>query len=99
MTDERVLVTGGTGCIGAWVVRNLVHEHVPVLVLTSSGRDDRLRLILDDAERDAISFVAADISDIAALELAADGTASTGSSTWPGCSSRSARPTRSGGPR
>ena len=71
MTDERVLVTGGTGCIGAWVVRNLVHEHVPVLVLTSSGRDDRLRLILDDAERGAISFVTADISDIAALESAA----------------------------
>jgi nucleoside-diphosphate-sugar epimerase len=71
MTDERVLVTGGTGCIGSWVVRNLVQEHIPVVVLTSSGRDDRLRLILTDAERDEISFVTADISDIAALESAA----------------------------
>ena len=71
MTDERFLVTGGTGCIGSWVVRNLVQEHVPVVVLTSSGRDDRLRLILTDAERDEISFVTGDISEIAALEEAA----------------------------
>ena len=70
MTDERVLVTGGTGCIGSWVVRNLVQEHIPVVVLTSSGRDDRLRLILTDAERDEIRFVTGDISDIAALESA-----------------------------
>ncbi len=70
MTDERVLVTGGTGCIGSWVVRNLVQEHVPVVVLTSSGRDDRLRLILTDAERAAIRFVTGDISDITTLESA-----------------------------
>jgi nucleoside-diphosphate-sugar epimerase len=70
MTDDRVLVTGGTGCIGSWVVRNLVQEHIPVVVLTSSGRDDRLRLILTDAERDEIRFVTGDISDIAALESA-----------------------------
>ena len=70
MTDDRVLVTGGTGCIGSWVVRNLVQEHIPVVILTSSGRDDRLRLILPDAERDEIRFVTGDISDIAALESA-----------------------------
>ncbi len=70
MTDERVLVTGGTGCIGSWVVRNLVQEHVPVVVLTSSQRYERLRLILTDAELDGITFLAGDISDIAALESA-----------------------------
>jgi nucleoside-diphosphate-sugar epimerase len=47
-----------------------VQEHIPVVVLTSSGRDDRLRLILTDAERDEIRFVTGDISDIAALESA-----------------------------
>jgi nucleoside-diphosphate-sugar epimerase len=34
VADERVLVTGGTGCIGSWIVRNLVQENVPVVVLT-----------------------------------------------------------------
>ena len=70
MGDERVLVTGGTGCIGSWVVRNLVQEHVPVLVLTSTERFERLRLILTDAELARISFVTGDISDLATLEAA-----------------------------
>ena len=46
MADERFLVTGGTGCIGSWVVRALVREGVPVTVLASSGNVDRLELIL-----------------------------------------------------
>ena len=71
MADERVLVTGGTGCIGSWVVRNLVQEHVPVLVLTSSERRQRLELILTDAEFDRISFVTGDIPDLETLDAAA----------------------------
>ena len=71
MADERVLVTGGTGCIGSWVVRNLVREHVPVLVLTSSERRQRLELILTDAELDRISFVTGDILDLETLDAAA----------------------------
>jgi nucleoside-diphosphate-sugar epimerase len=68
--DERILVTGGAGCIGSWVVRNLVQEHVPVLVLTSTERFERLRLILTDAELARINFVTGDISDLATLEAA-----------------------------
>ncbi len=30
MTREHFLVTGALGCIGAWTVRNLVREGVPV---------------------------------------------------------------------
>ncbi len=37
MKDERFLVTGGTGCIGAWVFRDLVRESVPVTVVTGHG--------------------------------------------------------------
>ena len=50
MADERFLVTGGTGCIGSWVVRGLVREGVPVTVVTTGRRMDRLRLILSAAE-------------------------------------------------
>lgn len=70
MADERVLVTGGTGCIGSWVVKNLLEEGVPVVVLTSGQRFGRLRLILTDAEFDRIDFVAGDIGDLATLESA-----------------------------
>ena len=42
MADERFLVTGGTGCIGSWVVRGLAREGVPVTVITTGRRRDRL---------------------------------------------------------
>jgi UDP-glucuronate 4-epimerase len=71
MPDERVLITGGTGCIGSWIVRNLVREDVPVLVLSASGRVQRLKLILTRDEFDRITFVAGDISELEALEAAA----------------------------
>ena len=68
MADERFLVTGGTGCIGSWVVRALVREGVPVTVLASSGRVDRLRLILSPAELAAVSVIRGDVTDVDALE-------------------------------
>ncbi len=71
MADERVLVTGGTGCIGSWVVRNLVQEDVPVVVLTTGRRFERLKLILSDAEFDRITVVTGDVSDVGLLESAA----------------------------
>jgi nucleoside-diphosphate-sugar epimerase len=70
MENERVLVTGGTGCIGSWVVRNLVQEDVSVVILTAGGHDERLRLILTPAELAGITFVTGDIVDLAALEEA-----------------------------
>ncbi|HET9520912.1 MAG TPA: SDR family oxidoreductase, partial [Candidatus Limnocylindrales bacterium] len=71
MPDERVFVTGGTGCIGSWIVRNLVREDVPVVVLTSSRKVQRLKLILTPEELERITFVAGDISELGTLEAAA----------------------------
>jgi UDP-glucuronate 4-epimerase len=71
VSEERVLVTGATGCIGSWVVRNLLQEGVEVVALTSSQRFERLKLILSEAEFHSIAFVNADITDIASLENAA----------------------------
>jgi nucleoside-diphosphate-sugar epimerase len=70
VADERYLVTGGTGCIGSWVVRNLVRESIPVTVLTSHGSLDRLRLILSEKELAAVEIVSGDITDLALLEEA-----------------------------
>ena len=46
MADDRFLITGGTGCIGSWVVRGLVREGAPVTVVSTGRRRDRLELIL-----------------------------------------------------
>ena len=55
MSDEGVLVTGGTGCIGSWIARNLVPEDVPVVVLTAGQRFQRLKLVLTGAEQLAVT--------------------------------------------
>jgi UDP-glucuronate 4-epimerase len=68
MADERFLVTGGTGCIGAWVVRGLVREGAGVTVVSAHGSDARLRLILTDEELARVQVVGADVCDLAALE-------------------------------
>ena len=68
MTDERFLVTGGTGCIGSWVVRSLVRDSVPVVVLSSGTNLGRLRLILTDQEFERVVLVRGDIADLPALE-------------------------------
>ena len=46
---EKFLVTGALGCIGAWTVKRLVAEGVPVWTYDLPGEPHRLRLIMDDA--------------------------------------------------
>jgi nucleoside-diphosphate-sugar epimerase len=66
--EERFLVTGALGCIGAWVVRNLVRAHVPVTVFDLASDPHRLRLIMSPDEVAQVRFIAGDITDLAALE-------------------------------
>ena len=44
--DERFLVTGALGCIGAWTVRALVREGAQVTTFDLGSDDRRLRLIM-----------------------------------------------------
>jgi nucleoside-diphosphate-sugar epimerase len=66
--DERFLVTGALGCIGAWVVRRLVREGVPVTAFDLGENDGRLRLIMGPEELERIAFVRGDVTDLEALE-------------------------------
>lgn len=70
MSEERFLVTGATGCIGVWVLRNLVREQVPVAVLDLHSRRHRLQLVLNDDEIAHIQFLQGDISDYFMVENA-----------------------------
>jgi len=69
---ERFLVTGANGCIGAWVVRQLIEESTPVVALDASTDEHRLRLLLDDDALAALPRVQADITDLVAVERALD---------------------------
>ena len=69
MTDnERILVTGSAGCIGAWAVRELVHEGTPVVAYDIAEDPHRLRLILSGEELAAVVFRRGDIRDRSAVE-------------------------------
>jgi UDP-glucuronate 4-epimerase len=63
VTTERFLVTGALGCIGAWAVKRLIEEGVPVTTYDLPGNPHRLRLIMDDATLEKVHMVSGDITD------------------------------------
>ncbi len=65
---ERFLVTGALGCIGAWTVARLVREGRPVVALDLGSDRRRLQALMTPHELEAVTFVAGDITDLAALE-------------------------------
>jgi UDP-glucuronate 4-epimerase len=70
--DERFLVTGALGCIGAWTVRALVQDGVPVVAFDLGSDARRLRLIMTDEELAKVTFVQGDITELAEVEAALD---------------------------
>jgi nucleoside-diphosphate-sugar epimerase len=67
MPSEHFFVTGGMGCIGAWVIRNLVQAGVPVTVFDLSTDDHRLKLIMNEEELARVKFIRGDITDTAVV--------------------------------
>jgi nucleoside-diphosphate-sugar epimerase len=68
MSEERFFVTGALGCIGAWVVRNLVREGISVTVFDLASNPHRMKLIMSEDELKRVNFVIGDITDFAAIE-------------------------------
>jgi nucleoside-diphosphate-sugar epimerase len=68
---SRFLVTGACGCVGAWVVSELVSSGREAVSLDLSAEPRRLRLLLGEAA-EAVSHIVADITELAALERAVE---------------------------
>ena len=68
--EERFLITGALGCIGAWAVRTLVRAGVPTTIFDLGGSDHRLRLLLSDEELGRVRLIRGDIAELAAVEAA-----------------------------
>ena len=66
--EESFLVTGALGCIGAWVVRNLVQSGTPVAVFDLASDPHRLRLIMQPDEVARVRFITGDVTDLAAFQ-------------------------------
>jgi nucleoside-diphosphate-sugar epimerase len=60
----RVLLTGGYGCIGSWIVRNLLERGDQVWIYDLKEDPHRLRLILDEEQLRTVGFVCGDVTDL-----------------------------------
>ena len=72
MPAECFLITGAMGCIGAWVIRNLVREGVAVVAFDLASEPRRLKLIMTPDELARVTFVRGDITELSSLEQALD---------------------------
>jgi len=70
--EERFLVTGALGCIGAWTVRALVREGVPVVAFDLGRNLRRLEQIMAPDELARVRLVVGDITDLPAVEATLD---------------------------
>ncbi len=70
MASEHFFLTGGMGCIGAWVIRNLVQSRVPLTVFDLSTDRHRLELIMSAEEIAQAAYVTGDITDTVAVTQA-----------------------------
>ena len=63
MSNEHFFVTGAMGCIGAWVIRNLVQSGAGVTVFDLSSDQHRPKLVMTEKELASVRFIAGDITD------------------------------------
>jgi nucleoside-diphosphate-sugar epimerase len=66
----RVLLTGGYGCIGSWIVRRLLQRGDGVWIYDLKEDPRRLRLILPDEQVRQVAFLQGDVTDLHNLKKA-----------------------------
>jgi UDP-glucuronate 4-epimerase len=72
VSEERFLVTGAFGCIGTWVVRDLVREGVAVTALDLGAEPARWPLAMRDDEIAAVRRRQGDITELEQVERVLD---------------------------
>ncbi len=65
---ERFLVTGSMGCIGAWVIRQLVAEGVEVIATDLATDPVRPRLLMDQKALASVDWQPLDVTDTDAVQ-------------------------------
>jgi len=72
MTQETFLVTGAMGCIGSWVLRNLVRDGATVIASDLATDPVRPRQVLSEADLAQVQFIKLDVTDLAAVRGAVE---------------------------
>jgi len=65
-------MTGGYGCIGSWIARQLVDEGREVWIFDLKEDPHRLDLLLDEGQRARVHFVPGDVAEPGAVRAAAE---------------------------
>ncbi|HZZ77347.1 MAG TPA: NAD(P)-dependent oxidoreductase [Gemmataceae bacterium] len=63
----NVLLTGGYGCIGSWITRNLLARGDRVWIYDLKEDPKRMRLIMSEAQIRQVTFVQGDVTDLPRL--------------------------------
>ena len=71
-SNERFLVTGALGCIGAWAVKLLVDEGATVVTFDKGDDAKRLKLVMGEDGPSRVTMLNSDITDADALGRALD---------------------------
>src|SRR5205823_3191908 len=66
----RVLLTGGYGCIGSWIVRNLLQRGDQAWIYDLKEDPRRLHLLLSTEQLRRVAFVPGDVTDLDGLKTA-----------------------------
>src|SRR3954468_15544791 len=66
----RVLLTGGYGCIGSWIVRDLLGRGDQAWIYDLKEDPRRLRLLLGEGQLREVRFVQGDVTDLGGLQRA-----------------------------
>ncbi len=66
----RVLLTGGYGCIGSWLARNLIERGEQVWVYDLKENLTRMRQVMDEPQVREVHFSQGDVTDLAAFRAA-----------------------------
>jgi nucleoside-diphosphate-sugar epimerase len=64
LSEDTYLVTGAMGCLGSWVIRQLLEDDCQVVAFDISEEDHRHRLIIDSLDREQICYIKGDLTDI-----------------------------------
>jgi nucleoside-diphosphate-sugar epimerase len=64
----NVLLTGGYGCIGSWIVKNLLRRGDRVWIYDLKQDLRRIQMILSPDELTQVQYIAGDVTDLPALQ-------------------------------
>jgi nucleoside-diphosphate-sugar epimerase len=67
---SRFLITGAKGCIGSWVVKNLIERGSLPVIFDSDPQSHRLSALLTKEQLDRVGTITGDITDLADVERA-----------------------------